>query len=95
MRNPLKGFDSKEELQLYHMLNSHLNGWATGSYKGRALGRKIMAKRRALGLTQEANLKYLAKNRLAISMYGDLMKLAPELVRKGEKSFGRPRSEDV
>ena len=80
-------FGSKEECYLYIQLNGHLNGWHSG--KRNPYGRKQMAKRRKMGLTQAAQRKYYKNNKEAIKLYHMLMKLVPSLNRKGKRSFGR------
>lgn len=82
-------FETKEELLIYQYLGKFLSGNAGPTEKVRRYQRSCMSKRRKLGLTQKANRDYQARNKLALALYDDFMKLEPSLIRTGEHSFGR------
>lgn len=60
-----------------------------GKYKEEQ--RILMNERRRNGLTQKAQKKYVAKNKLSIAMYGDLIKIEPKLRRKGYRACNASR----
>ncbi len=86
-------FETREEELTYTYLNKFLNGNAGPTEKYRRYQQACMCKRRKLGLTQKAQREYTRRNKLAMALYRDLMALAPELVRHGERSFRRQDEE--
>lgn len=82
---------AKWETQEEKLTDNYLAGFLNGhrSEKKREPQRKLMAERRKQGLTQKAAREYIERNKTAVLMYGDLVRMEPELVRKGKHNFGR------
>ena len=76
-----------EEKLILNYLTGFLNGSRTTKKKD--YQRSLMAKRRQEGKTQKASREYINRNKLAFSIYIDLIRIEPKLVRKDNHSFGR------